>query len=306
MSLRPITAGDCARIAEVLTEHFHRLGVRIIAGSDACALLDDLGWLGACEPTAPQPETAFAIDRQRSVQAFPKYEQALRIARALLLADDSTATRSKARLMQGRFDRLGSLHKTSQDVLFELEVAGRLAGRGLHCVFAEPDIVLLAGANGRLGFACKRPRSEGAIKTAVRRAAWQIRKNPPGLIVIGVEAILQGDPKTGAPFLFQSPSPDEFYAEVDERAKALADNSASVTSRAFADDSVWGILFCGVVTAWTKVPSAFVYKWAHYVVPNPRLAGSAEALKAIDDLMFGSVRPSQDVAPDLAGSFPQA
>ena len=93
MALNRVTAADCANIATVLAKHVERLGVRIPAGSELGAFIDDLRWLGSFEQAAPQPDTAWAIDKARAARAFPRYEQAVRIARALILADDSSEAR---------------------------------------------------------------------------------------------------------------------------------------------------------------------------------------------------------------------
>lgn len=74
---------------------------------------------------------------------------------------------------------------------------------------------------------------------------------------------------------------------MDESVKALAEGVKRSIDRAFISDDVIGVLFCGVVTAWSGSPSAYLYKRAHHVVPNARLDGISDALKTLDNLMFG-------------------
>ena len=288
MALLQITAADCAAIADVLETHSARLDIRLSPGSQLRGLIDDLRWLGDGAPNAAQPDAAMAIDRNRAALAFPRYEQALRIARALVLLDDSPAARAKVRLLKGSFDRLHSLDGQSQDALFELEVAGRLVARQVAVSFAEPDIVIFPGTPGQMALACKRPRRQGRLADCIRRAAAQIRQNPPGVIVVGVEALLQRDPVSGRPILYTVSTPEEFHDGVDQHLATTVQGARRALERAFLNGSVMGALFCGIVTAWSSSPSAYLWKWAHHVVPNNNIQGVPETLAALDDLMFGT------------------
>jgi hypothetical protein len=56
-------------------------------------------------------------------------------------------------------------------------------------------------------------------------------------------------------------------------------------TRAFQTSQVLGVLFCGVVTAWSQQPSAYLYRWLHRHIPN---LGSRmpELVSIIEQLMF--------------------
>ncbi len=118
------------------------------------------------------------------------YEQAIRIAQAVALAQGIPGARERVVKLKKRLNRLTTQDEQAQDFLFELEVGARFTRLGLAITFDEPDIVLHSSDGHRLGLACKRPRNVRRLRERLGEAADQITAGiDQGVIVIGVEPL---------------------------------------------------------------------------------------------------------------------
>lgn len=288
MNIRTISAQECRDVAELLERAIARHEIRCPGGSDLDRMVKACRWMGRFPDDAIQPDAAFAADSEQAKDAFPLFEQARRVASAVTWTEEAPGLTDRMRFLRKRFDRLKTQDSKSQDAIFEIEVAGRLARTGLHVEFSEPDIVVSAG-HERLALACKRPRREAAIADVLRGAAQQIEaQSEPGIIVVGIEAIFHR--RDNGVIGFSMASDAEFAEETRVRLDALLVDVAPSMQRAFQTPQVLGVLYCGVVTAWSKQPSAYLYRWLRRHVPN--LGAPTPALVGIiEDLMFEVAPP---------------
>jgi hypothetical protein len=174
-------------------------------------------------------------------------------------------------------DRLTTMHEKAQDLLFEIEVGGRLAARGLPVVFAEPDI-RLEFTRDPLGLPCKRPRTSKGIVRCIRDAVEQLeRANLSGIAVLSLEAIVHPPAPKGG-LSAKKPAPMHWAAETIREADVAADRIVRGTLQPHLPDigklftknrRFAGVLFCGVITVWLSAPSAYAYRWLSYPFANP-------------------------------------
>jgi hypothetical protein len=54
------------------------------------------------------------------------------------------------------------------------------------------------------------------------------------------------------------------------------------------DERVAGVFFCGILTYWSRQPSADGYVWVRRAVPNLNVPYTVETLQALDGLLFHS------------------
>jgi hypothetical protein len=284
MSIRILTAAECRGIASLLDRAIAKHTIRCSPGSDLATMLDAARWMGSFPDESPQPETAYRVDPQRGARAFLLIEQARRVAVAVTWVEDAHGLGDRAKFLKDRFNRLATQDARAQDALFEIEVAGRLARTGLTIEFDEPDIIVTAGT-ASLALACKRPRRQERIADRVSEAARQIEKQKhDGLIVIGIEALFHRADGRRVQH-FETESDVELQQVTDHRMGEILTDIAPQLQRAFQSNQVVGIMLCGVVTAWSKIPSAYLYRWVRARLPN---FGHAEPslVNTIDQLMF--------------------
>lgn len=131
-----MTSAQCATQAALLKEGLGYFGIKVNATSDVGRMIAALEWMGSFPPEAVQPDTAFTADRKRALQAFPLYEQALRIARAVTWARTVPGAREKVLHLKKRVNRLETQDEQAQDYFFELEIAERLVRQG-HAITFE-------------------------------------------------------------------------------------------------------------------------------------------------------------------------
>ena len=63
-------------------------------------MVREVEWMGSFPPDSEQPETALSADRQRTLRAFPYYEQGARIALALSRARGIPGSAEKVRFLR--------------------------------------------------------------------------------------------------------------------------------------------------------------------------------------------------------------
>ena len=181
--------------------------------------------------------------------------------------------------LKDNIDRLSTLNERAQDLLFELEVGGRLAARGFPVSFAEPGI-RLDFPSVAVGLPCKRPRSARKIVENVRDGVVQLQraKLSAGVVVVSVELIVHPPAPTGG-LSAKKPAPKNWVAttieEADEGARTMVREAVKPPlpelNGLFAKHAeLAGVLFCGVITALLSSPSAYAYRWLNFSMSSPR------------------------------------
>jgi hypothetical protein len=142
-----LTGSMCAQIADRLRAGLKQLGVTVHPDASIGRMIADAEWLGAFRDGDVCASFNNGIDQRRFATAFLRMEQARRIAE--LLERCQRVENSDAKLkpwIRKRVDRLETQSETSQDYLFELDIAARLAAwPHLSITMSEPDIQIRMG-----------------------------------------------------------------------------------------------------------------------------------------------------------------
>lgn len=290
-SYRKLTAEECRRNATGLRQGVAGLGLSLRPESSIAQMIEDAEWLADGPDDVFDAVGKFEEDPDRFLTAFMRMEQAGRIADLLEWASRVGNSRAHARYwIQQRLDRMETQDEQSQDLLFELDIAGRLARwDGLAIELAEPDIVIRypSAETPPFAIACKRPRSADSLIRSIARAKSQIgRSGHRGLIAVSTDAIFHrsGDP-TRPTIVYQARSASDAQREGKQILHDLAATISSHRDDAF-DDAVGGVYLCGILTFWSGEPSAYSYTWLREPVPNDAHPHTSELLQAFDYLLF--------------------
>lgn len=289
---RHLTADRCNTIGRKIRNGLDALGFTPPPEATVEQMAQDSQWLG----TGPQDIFAdggrYHEDRPRFAKAFVRMEQAGRIADLLTWAQQIDGVRSHVRRwIEKRIDRIDTQDEQAQDYLFELELAGRLAKwPGLQIELAEPDILIrYTSDHPPMALACKRPRTPRSARRAIEEARDQIRASGcHGAIVIGTEAIFhRTENGSSAPCVFQVDTPAQAKAHGNELLIELAETVRQQPRRVF-HKRVAGVFLCGILTYWSRRPSAYGYVWIRRAIPNLDVAYTVQTLEALDHLLFQS------------------
>ncbi len=299
--VREIKSKDCEVTASSLEASLSHFGIRVHPVSDIAAMIREMHWLGSFPPDAVQPDAAHKADRDRSLIAFPLVEQSRRIAVALDRARTIRGAKEKVLRVKKQINRLTTQDSAAQDVLFELEIGGRLLRPGVRMVFDEPDIVITDPTDSSLtiGVACKRPHNVDRLKERVREGANQIQAHPHSgnVIVVDVEPLFhkfnegdvlgdQMDPwlEPDEPTDLPDPGPSDVepdeptdplpavrhWVGEPELVKASAEGILAAAVQAAHSDieyafqkGVDGIVFCGIVVGWSRT----MHHWSWICTP---------------------------------------
>ena len=253
-------------------------------------MVEDAEWLASFRRRLFDAGGPFEADPGRAGAAFMRMEQARRLAELLTRAPQIAGARDHVkRWIRKRIDRIESLDEEAQDLLFELEIAGRLAKwRSIRVQLAEPDILFeLPNTPAQFALACKRPRTIKSSGRALEEAAQQIRKNRrPGIIVLGMEAIFHGSQLPKRPVVvYQAETPHDAKRHGSGIMDIVAEETSVHQQRAFQGE-VDGALLCGILTYWCKRPSAYAYAWLRRPILNPRVPESESIVGGLDTLLF--------------------
>jgi hypothetical protein len=279
-----VTAEECRQLAQLLRESLTTFEFAPNPTSDLARMMKALEWLGSFPSDAYQPDAAFAVNRARSMETFRLLEQAKRTTEALRWARTIPGSQQAVFKLDSRLNRLIDQDASALDFFFELDIAFRLAMRGLLVSFDEPDLVLTTGTE-RVGLACKRPRNLRQMRKSIRVAKKQVLRQPfPGFILINVEAMLHksGDPQKPT-VTYHVPTPEQLGEIVNPMIDEWVGRARPEIQEAFAD-GIWGVLFCGIVTGIAdRAPGglpAIIWEWFRRPHSNPSFPNAAEFLDA--------------------------
>ncbi len=284
MKYTQVRASECAEWTIVLRDALRECDVTVHPTSDVGQMIAELEWLGTFPPNAPQPDAAWAENPARARIAFPLYEQAIRIAQAVALAQGIPGAHERVVKLKKRLNRLTTQDEQAQDFLFELEIGARLTRLGLTITFDEPDIVLHSSDGDRLGLACKRPRNVRRLRERLGEAAAQITAGmDQGVIVIGVEPLFHRSNDPQRPTITYLGDVAMVRAEANRILDDALDSARLEIDSALAK-GVAGILFCGVATGWARQVAegrdAYHYQWIHRAISHPDALNLADVLEA--------------------------
>gem|GEM_PF-5667399 len=258
MSIIHLTAEYSATYASFIRDYSSQHSIVVPASSDLARILEALDWFGSFPPDSFQPETAFEADKSKALRLFLYLDQGVRIAIALKWSLTLPGSDLIAKRLTSPLDRLATQDETAQDLFFELDIAQKLLSRGAKVRIGEPDILLTFG-DTEVGIACKRPRGLKGIGKRIHQGVSQLRKNGvAGFVVVGLESIFHRPPTPGIrPILYESDDQESFRVHLTRIADQAFMRSKAAVAYAFSQD-VLGVLFCGMATALSKQPSAYI------------------------------------------------
>lgn len=261
-----LTAARCREVAGVLRAQLDALDVKLPPSSPLARLLADVAWMASFEgPPLDDVSGASGADEDRAVGAVLRFLQLQDLAAALAALGPVARDNPEAlRALRKRFDRIDTQQADAQNRLFELEVAGRLARRGIRPEFGEPDIVARSVGLGRFCLACKRPQNLDRLRERIREGADQIAKRGvKGFVVLDLQ-----------PMIFKNDDPvrrSRFYvlqgaAQLAEELAADMDGWIAVVSDAVAQarrkNHVAGVVFAATGWGLTETSPRPLYGWA--------------------------------------------
>jgi hypothetical protein len=176
-------------------------------------MIREIGWMGSFGAAPLLPGGAIDVDRQRTLHALISLLQARDIARTLDACRHAVGDTSKVEGVRGKLDRQRYRDASSQNALFELEVAGLLLRAGLEVELSappHPDVVCrLNGA--AIGFECKRVQNRDRLRQQLKKARKQItNQDLPAAAIIDVQPLLYRTADPNKPVYF------DLVASIDE------------------------------------------------------------------------------------------
>jgi hypothetical protein len=279
-NLEKLTSAKCRTLASILKKSLADLGITVPPGSDLAKMQDAIDWLASFPLTGDLLAKAQRKDGRRAVDAALWYEQAQRITIAIGWACRIEGGAALVSRLRKRFNRLQSQDAPALDFFFELDIAHRIAQRGLSVSLQEPDILVQVD-DLQIAVACKRPRSLKGMAARIKEGADQVvKRGLRGFVVVSLEPCFHRPhgPQRGV-VGYDVKDLDELI----KVAEPMVENAIRVTSPILAgifEKGLWGVLFCGLITAYARRPPALIYHWARRSISNPRFPGAAERLEA--------------------------
>lgn len=295
-NLKPITPSMCRRIVRSLNKSEKHFGLRKNPTCTLATTIKQLEWLASVDK-APLIPAAWESNPERTRKAFLRIEQAQRLANALERIRNVPGAPEKVRSVLKEYNRLKSQDEPSQDILFEIEIAGRLAINSLSPAFDEPDIIVGSSSLwNELGIACKRPRKVSTFPRNLADAARQINSSgTPGVIVANLEPLFHrsqvpraDNPKKMKPIVWKS----DTIQELDQYADNIANHAMKYVKRDLRrlfekHQLLLGVIFAGMITGWNHSPAANIWQWRSHTVVNPHVEGSQQIVERLSNLIRG-------------------
>ena len=263
-----ITKQECLNIAAEINAGFIRNGIPIRPRSDISLLIRETLWLSKNIDKSRNSLTE--QDQRRFIDAFLRVEQAKNISNVFSRLNEIQVPNHKLKFLNKRLDRLNREGDSrAPDMLFELEVAGRLARFKTfwNIQFAEPDIVI-EFPGGKIGISCKRPKGINRLSERIKEAAKQGNKSDLSfLIIVGVRDIIMEDS------FLRFRTNDEFNKLVDDSLEILMNNCSVPINYAF-EKGAGGVIFCDRFVAFIDEPNSSI-NWCvrHKYRANSRIMG---------------------------------
>lgn len=275
-----LTKQECLTTAYKINDGFARYGIPIRPRSDIGLLVKETRWLA--EYIDKSRNSLSEKEQRRFIDAFLRVEQAKNISNIFYRLDEIHIPNHKLKFLNKRLDRLNREGDSkAPDILFELEVAGRLARFKTfwNIQFAEPDIVI-EFPGGEIAISCKRPKGVKGLSGRIKAAAKQGDKSDLSfLIIVGVRDIIMEES------FLRFRTHDEFTKFVDDSLEKLMNNYSAPINYAFEKGS-GGVIFCDRFVAFIDEPNLSV-NWCvrHKYRANPRIIGIENVLTNLIDLM---------------------
>lgn len=272
MEPRELTSSHSREVAYQLRARLDALGVTLGPASPRARLLVEVDWMASFDgPPLDETSGASRVDTERAADAVIRFLQMQDITAALVaLGPVALGNPEAVRALRKRFDRIETQTADAQDRLFELEVAGRLARRGIVVEFDEPDIVAKSHGLGLFSLACKRPHNLDRLRERIGKGAAQIAsRGLQGFVVLDLQPLIFTSNDDSHPTRFYELRGDaqlahELAADMDGRIAVVADTVA----RARQVERVAGVVFAAMGWGETKNPPRPTYEWAWVTRPS--------------------------------------
>lgn len=278
--LKPLTKEELSIIVSGIKDGFNRYGISISPNSDIDSIIKYTLFLS--EYLDRPYDVLTETERRKVANAYLRIDQAMHIAHIFNRLRKTQIPKNKVKFLKKRLDRL-SIRGDSKapDILFEMEVAGRLAGKHPNLVikFDEPDIVV-EYPNGRVGFSCKRPKNETRLFERIKEAAEQgKRTNMPFFVVISADEIL-----IPASFI-EFRTRKELDRQIKNSLTGLMKKCTRSVKQAF-EKGAGGVILCARKVAFIREPSfSICWRLRHKYRANPNIENVGYVLKYLINIM---------------------
>lgn len=192
MILRQLTGKQCGQVAEAIRATLRCFKIKAVESSKLFSNLQEIDWLSQYPGGVFDPHSPCSRDPSRRSNAFLQTHRLIRIAKAFEVCASLQGFRKYIRQLKNlQVSGHGPENDKSWDLLCEIELAARVRWSHWKVELDEPDIVLEDKFGCRVGIACKTPREEVNIGTAVQAACGQIFKHQRlGIAAINLDRLL--------------------------------------------------------------------------------------------------------------------
>lgn len=277
---KKMTKQECLKIASEINAGFIRYGVPIRPRSDISLLIMETLWLS--ENINKSRDSLTEQGQRRFIDAFLRVEQAKNISNVFSRLNEIRVPNHKLKFLNKRLDRLNKEGDSkAPDILFELEVAGRLARFKTFwsIQFAEPDIVIEFNG-GKIGISCKRLKGVRGLSKRIKGATKQGNKSDLSfLIIVGVRDIIMEES------FLRFRTQDEFTKQVDDSLEILLNKCTEPINYAFKKGT-GAVIFCDRFVAFIDEPNLSI-NWCvrHKYRGNPEIIDIDKVLTDLINLM---------------------
>lgn len=280
MNVPSLTRVRCENIAKRIEDGFAKYGISPHPQSDVGKYLREMRWLPDCLMDPPVPGSP---EHDRAVAAFLLVDQAANVATTFSMLAATLIPAEKIQILVKRLDRLNRVgDPEAREILFELEVAGRIARfPEIRVTFEEPDLQVQTPGSS-VGIACKKVKSLSQLSGRISDAAGQgARSGIPFFVFVDV-----GDLVTPRGFLHAT-SEEELGQHVEQNICQIMPHYTSGVLRAFSKGTGGVVLCCRTVGIVEFENGLTEIRWfpTYHLIPNFGVDDAAGALAVVIDLM---------------------
>lgn len=250
---KEMTTDYCRSLVTCIEECFSNHQVPIASNSHMRFFLNEISWLASHEDIFVD---AVGKNQDRALRAFLRAFEAVHVEKALAESSGIPGVRGTLKyLAKRRMSETGTMITgKGWELLYELEIAGKLRNTEWELSFREPDIVAtIPELDHTLAFACKRPRKLNALSGCLKKAVNQLSgSRQVGLIVVGLDGLLRHAIK-------RSDTPESFKEEAGREMDAAIETAHGQTAHTLDKWSAGGLFFTCRFIATLRKPSCYYY-----------------------------------------------
>ena len=282
INVAPLTKTRCLDIACQIEGGFARFAVTIHPQSDVGLYIREMRWLAEHLDGSTCPPGSH--EHNRAVEAILIVDQAANVAATFAMLARTEIPNMKVQILKKRLNRFKiEGNAKARDILFELEVAGRVARfPEMHVAFEEPPDIVIRTPGSSIAIACKKVTSLRQISKQISEAANQgERSRMPFFIFVDV-----GELTTPRTFVCVE-SEDELARHYEQQFSQIMPVCSDGVLRAFQKGAGGVVLCCRVVGMIKFETGQVAVRWyfKHHRILNFGIPDAAATLSTLVELM---------------------